>query len=224
MGVCRLHVSHAGFTHPKKRVTFPTVKEIGCAILAGGRSSRFGQDKATIRINGKTLIGHIYDVVSRIFESVAVVSSRHRELKDVPVPIIKDVLPCPGAMTSIITALLYSGMEHTFVVACDMPLVSAEILTYMTADFAGEDILIPKTQWGYEPLHAIYSKACLAPMFRLVQAGRFKITDVFPFVSVKELDEEGRFYRNGKLVFTNVNTMTDLELLQGHNEEGRRAG
>ncbi len=196
------------------------MKQIGCAILAGGRSSRFGQDKATIRINGKTLIGHVYDTVSRVFESVVVVSSRHRKLEDVPVPIIKDALPCAGAMTGIITALLCSGSEHTFVVACDMPLVSTEIFTHMILELSGEDILIPKTKFGYEPLHAIYSRACLSAMFKLLQAGRFKITDVFPFVSVKELTDEGRFYRNGKLAFANVNTMADLELLQVHNVEG----
>ncbi|HEX2964215.1 MAG TPA: molybdenum cofactor guanylyltransferase [Syntrophorhabdaceae bacterium] len=191
------------------------MKDIGCAILAGGRSSRFGQDKATIRIDGKTLVGRVYDAASLVFTDVVVVSSRHRELKDVPAPILRDALPCPGAMTGIITALLHSRTEYTFVVACDMPLVSADVIAYMAGELSEEDIVIPRTRWGYEPLHAIYSRACLAPLLALVRKGRFKITDVLPFVSVKELREEERFIRNGRLIFTNVNTLNDLELMQG---------
>ena len=191
------------------------MKGIGCAILAGGRSSRLGQDKATMKVGEKMLIRHVYDTVAQIFDDIVIVSSRHTQIGGIDIPIVKDAVPFRGAMTGIISALLSSTNPYTFVVACDMPLVSVDVLKYIIGELGGQDIVIPKTRWGYEPLHAIYSRTCLPPMLRLIERGRFKIRDVLPFVSVKELNEEERFFRNGTLVFKNVNTTEDLALVAG---------
>jgi molybdopterin-guanine dinucleotide biosynthesis protein A len=145
--------------------------------------------------------------------------------------VLKDALPYGGSMTGIASALLYSETPYTFVVGCDMPFLSRKALQYMMSEATGEDIIIPKTQymvnevtgddtiirktkWGFEALHAIYNRSCMVHFFRLIEQNRIKIAEILPFVSVKELAEHPCFFRNGSSVFTNINTINDLAMVE----------
>ncbi len=202
-----------------------------CAILAGGKSTRMGQDKATIKIGDKYLINLVYDVVKEIFDRVIILSRFHDAIEGISAPVLKDVLHYGGSMTGIASALLYSETPYTFVVGCDMPFLSREALQYMMNEATDEDIIIPKTQytvnetngngaivrktkWGFEALHAIYNRSCMVHFFRLIEQQRFKIAEVLPFVSVKELEDQPCFFRNGTSVFTNINTIDDLAMVE----------
>jgi molybdopterin-guanine dinucleotide biosynthesis protein A len=188
--------------------------KITCAILAGGKSTRMGQDKATIKIGEKALIHLVYDKVKEVFDDVLIISRLHNAIESIDAPVLKDIVPFGNSMTGIASALLYSETPYTFVVACDMPFLSTEAFRYMVKEATGEDIIIPKTKLGFEPLHAIYNKSCIAHLLRLIEQNRFKITGVLPFVSVKELKEHPCFFRNGNPVFTNINVMNDLSMVE----------
>jgi molybdopterin-guanine dinucleotide biosynthesis protein A len=185
-----------------------------CAILAGGKSTRMGQDKATIKIGDKALIHLVYDKVKEVFDEVIILSKLHDTIENIDAPVLKDVVPFGNSMAGIASALLYSKTPYTFVVACDMPFLSTEAFNYMVNEVTGEDIIIPKTKLGFEPLHAIYNRSCIAHFFRLIGQDRFKIAGILPFVSVKELKEQPCFFRNGGSVFTNINAMKDLSMVE----------
>jgi len=185
-----------------------------CAILAGGKSTRMGQDKATMRIGDKPLICFIYTIVKEVFDDVIIISRVHNTIEGIDAPVLKDALPFGGSMTGIASALLYSETPYTFVVGCDMLFLSTEAFEYMQNEVAGEDIVISKTKWGFEALHAIYNRCCMAHFFRLIEQNRFKVAEILPFVSVKELEENPCFFRNGNSVFTNINTMNDLAMVE----------
>lgn len=185
-----------------------------CAILAGGESARLGQDKATTKIGKKALIHFVYDVVKEMFNEVIILSKIHESIDGIDAPVLKDIVPYGNSMAGVVSALVYSKTPYTFVVACDMPFLSKETLRYMLGEVTGEDIIIPKTRWGYEPLHAIYNRSCIAHFFRLIEQGRFRLREIFPFVGVKELDENPCFFVNDTLVFTNINTMKDLDMVK----------
>lgn len=182
---------------------------ITCAILAGGQSKRMGRDKATVRVGSMGLIEHVYRIVDDIFDDIFVVSSRHDSIQGIETPVFRDALPHGGSLVGIISALLYSRNPYVFAVACDMPFLDADFIRYMVDQIAGEDILIPKTDAGYEPLHAIYNRSCLSPMLRLIDAYRFKIDRIFPLVKVRTIPVQVRTSQ-GLSLFTNVNTEEDL--------------
>jgi molybdenum cofactor guanylyltransferase len=185
-----------------------------CAILAGGKSTRMGQDKATIKIGENPLIRLVYDRAKEVFDDVIIISSLHNTIESIDASVLRDVVPFGNSMTGIVSALLYSETPYTFVVACDMPFLSTETFKYMKNEATGEDIIIPKTQWGLEPLHAIYNRSCMAHLFRLIEQKRFKITGLLPFVSVKELTDQTYFFKSGNSVFTNINAMKDLSMVE----------
>jgi molybdopterin-guanine dinucleotide biosynthesis protein A len=98
-------------------------------VLAGGRSSRRGRDKALIPCGDHTLIGHIARVVERACGSVVLVGCPER-YRALPYPAIEDALPEQGPLGGIQAALCASSAEWNLVVACDMPLITVELLEW----------------------------------------------------------------------------------------------
>jgi molybdopterin-guanine dinucleotide biosynthesis protein A len=185
--------------------------DIGCAILAGGRSIRMGRDKATAAFRGATLVKKVYDGVREVFSDIIVVSSLHTAIDGVDAPVVKDLLPLQSPMVGIATALLHSGKPRLFVVACDMPFLSAEGIRCVVTEAGGEDITIPVIGDYYEPLHAIYRRSCLAPFLRLIDLNMLKIRGVFPYLVVNAIRDNPCFLKeNGRLVFSNINTEEEL--------------
>ncbi len=185
--------------------------DMTCAILAGGRSMRMGRDKATAVFRGGTLIKRVYDTAKEIFPEIIIVSSVHDYIDDVEAPIVKDIVSLQSPMVGIATALMHSKHEGVFAVACDMPFISAEAVRYISLQAADDDITIPRIGEYYEPLHAVYRRTCLSPFLRLIGMNLLKIAGVFPYVSVKAVDDHPCFHAGELLVFSNINTIEALE-------------
>ncbi len=188
--------------------------ETSCAILSGGKSTRMGQDKATIMVGECTLIGHTYAVAREVFADVMVVSSLHTSIDDVTARIVHDVLPIPGSLTGIASALLNANTPYVFVLGCDMPFLTHAAIRYMIEQAHGEHLIIPRTEAGFEPLHAIYHRSCLSPMLASLERGHMKIGDLFAFFRIKTVPPNPLFFNHGVSVFTNVNTREDLNRAQ----------
>jgi molybdopterin-guanine dinucleotide biosynthesis protein A len=188
---------------------------ITCAILAGGKSRRMGQDKATMPVGGKSLVNRVYDEVKGLFEEVFVISTRHRSIAGIDVPILEDIIPIQSPIVGLVSALLYSRNPYVFVLACDLPFISQRSIEFILGEARGEDLIIPKTKGGYEPLYALYNKSCIPSLFRLIERNRLKLTDVFPYLTMKVLPGEHPCFMNkGNSVFINVNALDDLAKLR----------
>jgi molybdopterin-guanine dinucleotide biosynthesis protein A len=185
-----------------------------CAILAGGRSRRMGRDKATLPFKNKPLIAHVYEIVRQVFSEVFIVSKYHSAIEGVGSPILKDITSREGSLVGIASALLYAATDYVFVVGCDMPFIRKDAIIHMVDQTHGEDIVIPRTDAGYEPLHAIYNRSCLPQILGAIDRNRIKVSDIFPFFSVKEVREPALFLNKGVSIFTNINTEEDLALAE----------
>jgi molybdopterin-guanine dinucleotide biosynthesis protein A len=184
--------------------------DITCAILAGGLSRRMGKDKATLELGGRPLIEVVYHSVQTIFERVIVVSSLRGPIDGVGAPIVEDVLPLRSSMVGIVSALIHSRDPYVFVVGCDMPFLTEDTMKCMIDENRGEDIIIPKTQAGFEPLHAIYKRTCISYMLSLVEQGRPQVKRLFPYLSVRVVEDHPSFFAGSISPFTNINTAADL--------------
>jgi molybdenum cofactor guanylyltransferase len=183
---------------------------VSCAILSGGRSRRMGQDKATLVIHNRSLINRTYDIVRKVFSDIMIVSGQHQEMNGFEARMVNDVLPFRGSITGVASALLESNTPYVFVVGCDMPFLNEEALRFMVDDLQDEDALVPKTQAGFEPLHAIYSRRCLSPILGEIEWGRMKLTDTYRYMRIRTFSPNSLFFTNGIPVFTNINTREDL--------------
>ncbi len=200
------------FTHTVKDGKY-RIMDVTCAILAGGKSRRMGRDKATLKCGEKALINQVYDTVKHTFQHVIILSNHHNNIYGIDAPILKDVIPIQGSMVGIVSALMFADTPYVFVLACDMPFISEKAFEYMIQQVGGEDIIIPRTGCGYEPLHTIYNRSCISPMLKSIENDRLQITALLPYLSVKELDEHPCFFNRGHPVFTNINEEEDLPIL-----------
>jgi|UPI00041C27BD molybdopterin-guanine dinucleotide biosynthesis protein A len=173
-----------------------------------------GRDKATLRITDKALIQQVYDKAKLVFRDIVIVSNHHEGFCGIEVPIIRDVIPVRSSMVGIVSALMAARSPYVFVLACDMPFVSREAMEYLLAQVNGEDIIVPTTKYGYEPLHAIYNRSCIPFMLTHIERRRLKVRDLFPYLSVNEVEDHSAFMYKGMPVFTNINVQEDLSLVR----------
>jgi molybdenum cofactor guanylyltransferase len=191
-------------------------------VLAGGLSRRLGQDKRRLRLwgeQGPTLLEHTVSVVAQLCEDVVVVLNDPEAWGGLAARLVPDVYADGGALGGIYAGLQAAACGYAVAVACDMPFLSADLLAAMAARPRDYDALVPRSpQPGsarnaldVEPLHAIYSKACLEPMRATLESGRRQIAAFFPLVRVAyvEPEEIHRYDPSGRS-FLNVNTAEQM--------------
>lgn len=188
--------------------------DISCAILAGGRSTRFGGvSKAYAIVGGRRIIDRITGVAAGIFQEVIIVTNDIKGFSDFQrFKFVCDLYAGAGPVAGIHAALSISEAESVFVVAADMPFIDAEIVQ-MQIDFfraqAEADTVIPETSDGKEPLHGIYRRSVLPVLEEMLQR-----KPGFPVLAlldhINSVCFQPALSEKVKISFFNINTPADL--------------
>jgi molybdenum cofactor guanylyltransferase len=180
-------------------------------VLAGGRSTRMGTNKALLEFDGIRLIERLVRTIRPLFREIAIVANDPETYAYLGVPIWADRIPGKGSLGGIYTAVYHSTFPQTFCIACDMPFPNPTVIAYLRDLASGYDVVVPRTADGYQPLHAFYSQTCLPPMEAMIYADRLKIDRLFPAVRLRTVEEnELRPMDPSLLCFVNVNTQEEL--------------
>jgi molybdenum cofactor guanylyltransferase len=134
-------------------------------LLAGGRSTRMGTDKATLTIAGVSLAERVAAVLTSCCESVLVASGDGRRLAWLGLPQVADVTPDAGPLAGIVAGLEAAETALVAVCAVDLPEASAAVLRALEAVWSGEPCVVPEVDGRLQPLHAVWSRAA-APALR----------------------------------------------------------
>jgi molybdopterin-guanine dinucleotide biosynthesis protein A len=183
-------------------------------VLAGGKSSRLGRDKALLPIGGQPMLARTVQRLSALTDDLIVVSNEPKSHGSLALAarLVPDLEPGQGSLMGIYSGLRVARHARALVVACDMPLLSIPLLWYMLSLARGYDVVIPRLNGLLEPLHAIYGKACLPPISRLLDQGQRKIIAFFQEVRVRYIEEdEVDAFDPHRLSFLNVNSLADME-------------
>ena len=180
-------------------------------ILSGGKSIRMGENKAFIEIEGVPIIHTIYTLFKDLFQEVIIVANQKELFSNFNSKIYSDLLPNKGVLGGLYTGLFYSTFNYSFCVACDMPFIKISLVQYLIQRIKDEDVIVPRTKDGLQPLHAFYSKNCLDPIKKIIEQGKYKIIDFYSMVNVK-IVEENDFVSLDPFMesFINVNTPEEL--------------
>lgn len=184
-------------------------------LLAGGDSTRMGQDKTMLPIDGQPMIKHIYEQLQPHF-SQTIVSSSNASLHDfLGATVVADDVAGRGPLAGIASALKASASNVNFVMACDMPEIDAGLIRAMLRQVGDYDAVVPKVgPQMYEPLFAVYKKSALPAIEQVLQSGSNRVIDCFDRCRVKYIDLPGR-------QFSNINTKAEY---RGLVEEKTDAG
>jgi len=178
---------------------------------------RLGHDKALETVGNRSLVEWAVCNLSLFDSNIIIVTTKEQSFPQFTgypkLRIVTDTYPGKGPLGGIYTGLAVSDSFHNLVVACDMPLLNQALLRYMIQVSADFDLVVPRLDDMVEPLHAIYSRECLASIRGLLKEGNLRVSELFPLVRVRyvEAEEINRFDPK-HLSFFNINTQADLEM------------
>jgi len=181
-------------------------------ILAGGKSSRMGQNKALMSLGGKRLVDRAVEVMRSVFDDLLMVTNTPDVYADLGMPMVPDVWPEKGSLGGVYSAIYHVATPYCLVVACDMPFLRAAVLRYLITQMADYDVVVPDVLGELQTLHAIYSKACLQPIEHRLETNRLRIVGFFPDVRVRTVTaSELEPYDPELLAFQNLNTPEEFQ-------------
>jgi molybdenum cofactor guanylyltransferase len=178
------------------------------AVLAGGRSSRFGANKALYVWHGKTLLEHVLMGLKDCNERFVIGGELTHFEK---IAVYPDLEPFQGALFGLARALEIARHPRVCITACDMPNLSPAYWACL-AELEGE-VVIPENKDGLlEPLGAIYARSCLEPVRNAIAQDHLKLTGWLEHVEVRVKPWRELESRFGADLFLNVNRLSDLPL------------
>jgi molybdopterin-guanine dinucleotide biosynthesis protein MobB len=193
----------------------PYRSDISLALLAGGQSTRMGEDKAFAAFDQGTLLEWMRDRTASLFPHVFVVTKEPSRFHTLGLPVVADAFSEGGSAVGVYTAVLAASTERVLCLACDMPFVTARLLWELAERSAGYDVFVPRHAGYLQPLCAVYSKATLDAYRRFVEAGDRRIFDVYPQLNTGYLEMDDGSYGDPDVLFANINTPEELAAARG---------
>lgn len=186
--------------------------EITAILLAGGISSRMGgKNKALLEIGGKKIIQRELEILEGLFKEIIVITNTFDQYAFLGKPMFSDIRSGYGSLGGIYTGLVYCSNEYGFALACDMPFLNENLVSYICERSLGHDVTVPKIDEHFEPLHAVYSRNCVQRMENLISDGDLKIIDLFDGLDILEIHKSELEQIDPELnSILNVNSPTDF--------------
>ncbi len=193
------------------------INGVSAVVLCGGKSTRAGMDKQTIRINGTLIAERIADELASVFREVILVtnhpafyaSTRHR--------VIEDVFHEAGPLGGIHAGLSAATAERVFVTACDMPNIDLPFVRWVSRMAKKQanrcDVIALKLDNGmFEPMNAVYSRRCLPCITQMLEENNRKLGNLLTATRTHFLTEAqlARFGGTERLFF-NMNTPLEIQ-------------
>ena len=197
------------------------VKSTSAIILAGGRSARMGQPKATLRLGGVSLIERTVAELARAFDDVVVVAAPESEAIELPalgaVTIVRDDNAYQGPVGALARGLRAARHELSFACSCDLPMLRSEVASWlMSLVDERDDAVIPQVGERLQPLHAVYRRLCAGALDAMLARGERRLSAIADAVNSAisariVADAEYRRADPDRLSCLNINTPADYE-------------
>lgn len=182
-----------------------------------------GADKSALLVGGIPILERQLAALRDVTQAVFLVGDRPSDSVPGGLRVVADRFPGAGALGGIFTAIVESPLDRTLVLGCDMPFVTPRLIERLAAEDG--DVVIPRTARGYEPLCAIYTKACAERIRERIEHGELQASVLPVGVRVVELgpDVLAAIDPSGWML-ANVNTPGDHERARSHADRIRDTG
>lgn len=185
------------------------------AILAGGQSRRMGRNKALIDLHGKPVLQWVIDSVAPLTDDLFLVTNTPAEYRAFNLPMVGDIFPGNAALGGIYTGIVKARHEWVLLLACDMPLVRADVIDLLASLRDDADVVVPRVTPHPETLHAFYRKTCIPAIELRLAEKSLRVVGFFDDVTVRYVSAEQIAAVAGNTDFlTNLNTPEELHRVQ----------
>jgi molybdopterin-guanine dinucleotide biosynthesis protein A len=162
------------------------VETIQGILLAGGKSSRMGTDKASLPLGETTLAASLAGMLEKSCDNLLVSIAKGKQSPLENVRVVVDKYDGFGPLAGICSALTESYSRVSLVVACDIPYVHPMLIRKMLSFCNDYDIVVPSFKADtVEPMMAVYTKACLGAIEMQIDRKKLRVTDLFNICKTK---------------------------------------
>ena len=197
-------------------------KNITGIILSGGKSTRMGENKSLMKLGDRTVIEHTLLLMQSLLSEVILITNTPDEYKFLNIPLFEDVYKYRGPLAGIHSGLLNSTTEENFVISCDIPLITKEIIEYIIKYDTPHPITVCRADGYIQQLAGKYSKSLTPKIEALLKIEKDETRDSnqkkrkckvhslldivgAEIIEAKDLD----FYSDG--IFLNMNRQEDYQ-------------
>lgn len=178
-------------------------------VLAGGRSSRFGEDKAQALWQGQTFLEKVVSLLRKANTNPVVVTSRLRDYRFLACPVTRDILPEKGPLGGLYTVMKDFKDLPLLVLVCDMPVVTEEALAILMESHESDKD--QATVFGFEgkelePFPGIYDSSLCSQVLARILANRLSVRDFLESIPAKKIMSGSSVSE----IFLNINEKKDL--------------
>jgi molybdopterin-guanine dinucleotide biosynthesis protein A len=193
----------------------PPLNSVTVVILAGGKSSRFGSNKALACWNEKgSILDNIIDKVLPLCPDTALSVKIPEDYPEITLAKFSDIMKEKGPIGGLYSALFHSGTQWVMLLACDMPLVEPKILKYMLGIRTWAPVIVPYVRGRFEPLHALYHRSLFPLVENLLEKDRLKMRELLDLVPKYLVREKEIIRTAGSLkCLANINTLSEFRKL-----------
>lgn len=185
-------------------------KKISAAILAGGQSSRMRENKALLKIGGRTIIERIASMLTGVGADVVIVADREEEYAFLGLPVIPDIVKQIGPLGGIHAALSHFKDEAVFIISCDLPFIHPRVVQSLHAQLGKYDAVVLSHDDRLQPLCALYHPRARPIIESQIHRGDCSAKNLF--LKLNALRIPSQSLRDiPPLTFQNVNTPEDYQ-------------
>jgi molybdenum cofactor guanylyltransferase len=184
--------------------------DLSAFILAGGKSSRMGRDKALLSVQNQKLI--VYSIeLAKLFTRNVFISGKKLEYQEFKTPMIQDQISDIGPLGGIYSCLSISGNPYNLFLPCDTPFIEPFIIQRLINEIKSSENhgVIASTSTNKEPLIAIFKKEILPQIESMINQKDYKIQHLLKLINCREIDFTENSISNPNL-FRNLNSPHDL--------------
>ena len=179
-------------------------------ILAGGKSSRMGADKALLKIGNKSLLETAINICKPVCNSI-IISSNNPAHSVYDYPVIADEQKDCGPIGGICSCLKQSETEWNFVIGVDTPFVTTAFVEYLFLQTGNSNAVVPVNQGKTEPLVALYNKNCLPVIQSQIGLSQFKLQNTLALLKTQFIEVD-QWLNKSPLLFNNLNRPEDFNI------------
>jgi molybdopterin-guanine dinucleotide biosynthesis protein A len=180
--------------------------DVTAIILAGGKSSRMGEDKGLMLFENKPMIEHILKTVKPLVRDIIIISD-NKEYNQFGFPIFEDTIKEKGPLAGILTGLQQSSSDKNLILSCDTPFVTKELIRLVLSYSNDYDVVLPEKGNRSHQLIGTYNKSCATIIRKAIANDQLKIKLAIKDLNVKIVDANHIDSR----VFHNINTKEDAK-------------
>ncbi len=192
------------------------LNNVTSALIAGGKSRRFGSSKLLAEINGKRLLDHALDLALTISQDTIIIGNLNSIAAVGSIPIYEDLISGCGPLCGIYTALHHARQKYIAVLPVDMPLLSADVYQYLYTSCNEERPVVALSHKGLEPLVSIWPVSLCADFEKAVNGKEYRLYKLLKKFNANEIDLAANMPGYQKNWFKNINYKEDLNFIKSY--------